>query len=129
MCESEYDNILSQKITEKYHRNESIPASKDICIREFAIGDNEIRLKYHYERGKGTRATRTFIKPLPSDRGERLVFNPEMTTGYNVEYLSLSRKSCFYAFSNSVKNLNSTLLSKNSMSFDVFFIARPHGTS
>ncbi|XP_020707821.2 dynein regulatory complex subunit 7 isoform X1 [Athalia rosae] len=88
----EYQRVL-WKITEKYHRNESVPASKDIAIREFAIGDNEIRLKYHYERGKGTRATRTFIKPLPSDRGDRLIFNPDMTTGYNPDPMAPSEKS------------------------------------
>ncbi|XP_046490335.1 dynein regulatory complex subunit 7 isoform X1 [Neodiprion pinetum] len=88
----EYSRIV-WKITEKYQRNESIPASKDVCIREFAVGDNEIRLKYHYESGKGTRATRTFVKPLPSDRGERLTFNPDMTSGYNPDPMAPPEKS------------------------------------
>ncbi|XP_024935965.1 dynein regulatory complex subunit 7 isoform X1 [Cephus cinctus] len=71
------------KITEWYHRDESIPASKNIAIKEFAAKDNEIRLQYHYEKDHGTAATRTFIKPSMADRGDRLIFNPEMTQAYN----------------------------------------------
>ena len=67
-----------------YHRNEKIPACKDIAVREFVIQGNEIQLKFHYEKWKYTRATRTFIKPSTADRGERLVFNPDMILEYNV---------------------------------------------
>lgn len=79
-----YIIFIIQKIIERYHRNEKIPASQNIAVREFAIADNEIRLKYHYDKGNYTRATRTFVKPSTADRGERLVFNPEMVFEYNV---------------------------------------------
>ena len=75
---------IFQKIIEKFHRNEKIPASKNIAIREFAINENEIRLKFHLEKGRYTRATRTFIKPSMASRGERLTLNPEMVFEYNV---------------------------------------------
>lgn len=69
---------------EKFHRNEAIPASEDVAIREFDLVENEIRLKYHYSKGQYTQATRTFIKPPVTERGDRLGFLPEMTHGYNV---------------------------------------------
>lgn len=76
-----------QKIIEKYHRNKDIPACEDIAIREFAMIENEIRVKFHYDKDRSSRATRTFIKPSMADRGERLVFDPTMSYGYNVNFL------------------------------------------
>ncbi|XP_034941236.1 dynein regulatory complex subunit 7-like [Chelonus insularis] len=69
------------KIIEKFNRNKNIPVEKDIAIREFCIKDNKIELMYHYKDYNITRATRTFIKP--TDRGDELVFDPDMTYGYN----------------------------------------------
>lgn len=46
--------------------------------------DDEIRLIYHYKSEDISRATRTFIKPPIAERGDRLVFDPDMTHGYNV---------------------------------------------
>ncbi|KZC06212.1 Coiled-coil domain-containing protein lobo like protein [Dufourea novaeangliae] len=71
------------KILEEFNRNETVKASKDVAIREFAIGENEIRLTYHYEPGQYSRATRMYIKPPLAERGDRLVLNPTMTQGYN----------------------------------------------
>jgi len=73
-----------QKITEKYHRNKEILACKDIAEREFTMTENEIRIKFHYNEGQSSRATRTFIKPSIADRGDRLVFDLAMTRGYDV---------------------------------------------
>lgn len=70
---------------EKYHRNEKKPASNDIAVREFAIIDREIHLKYHYEEGKVTASTRDFIKPPLAEMGEALRFNPNLTVGYQAE--------------------------------------------
>ncbi|XP_033216734.1 dynein regulatory complex subunit 7-like [Belonocnema kinseyi] len=81
------------KIIERYHRNEKIPASQNIAVKEFAIVDNEIRLKYHYDKGNYTRATRTFVKPSMADRGERLVFNPEMVFEYNPDPMAPPEKT------------------------------------
>ncbi|CAK9808607.1 Dynein regulatory complex subunit 7 [Anthophora plagiata] len=71
------------KIVEKFDRDEQIIANKNIAIREFAIGENEIRLTYHYGTGRYTRATRMYVKPPLAERGERLVLDPLMTHGYN----------------------------------------------
>ncbi|CAL1679691.1 unnamed protein product [Lasius platythorax] len=81
------------KIIEKYHRNEEIPAYKDVAVREFAMIENEIRIKFHYDKDRSTRATRTFIKPPMADRGDRLVFDPAMTYGYNPDPTALPEKS------------------------------------
>lgn len=55
-----------------------------MAIREFAMIENEICIKFHYDGDRSTQATRTFIKPSMADRGDRLVFDPTMTHGYNV---------------------------------------------
>lgn len=79
-----YYFITLQKIVEKFHRNESIPPIKDIATREFDFVDEEIRLTYHFSKGEYTQARRIFEKPPVTERGERLNFQLEMTTFYNV---------------------------------------------
>ncbi|XP_023319201.1 dynein regulatory complex subunit 7 [Trichogramma pretiosum] len=76
-----YRSIL--KIVEKFERNEEISDFQDVYMREFDFIENEIRLTYHYRGGQYTQATRTFLKPPVSERGDRLVFLPEMTHGYD----------------------------------------------
>ncbi|XP_012275653.1 dynein regulatory complex subunit 7 isoform X2 [Orussus abietinus] len=94
------------KITEKYHRNDTIPAGKDIAIREFDLRQNEIQLKYHYDKGQGTRATRTFIKPPIAERGDRLTFHPDMTHGYDPDPMALPKTSLnlFYELDKQLKD-------------------------
>ncbi|XP_043462041.1 dynein regulatory complex subunit 7-like [Leptopilina heterotoma] len=82
-----------EKITETFHRNEIIPAEKDIAIREFAIKENEIRLKFHYNEGQYTRGTRTFVKPSVSEKCERFVFKREMVFEYNPDPMATVKKS------------------------------------
>lgn len=74
-----------QRITQTYHRNESKPANKDVAVREFAVIDREIHLKYHYGTGKVTASTRDFIKPSLAEMGDSMKFNPELTYGYEAE--------------------------------------------
>ncbi|XP_011504670.1 PREDICTED: coiled-coil domain-containing protein lobo homolog [Ceratosolen solmsi marchali] len=71
------------KIVENFHRNIKVTPNKDIATREFDFIKNEIRLKFHYCEGQYTQATRTFIKPPITDRGDRLVYSPHMTQSYN----------------------------------------------
>lgn len=70
---------------EKFNRNPSKKASDDIAIREFAIIAKEIHLKFHYDKGKVTASTRDFIKPPMSEMSDRLIFNPDLTSGYQAE--------------------------------------------
>ncbi|XP_067217266.1 dynein regulatory complex subunit 7 [Linepithema humile] len=81
------------KIVEKYQRNKEIPACKNIAEREFTMIKNEICIKFHYNEGQNSRATRTFIKPLVADRGDRLIFDLAMTHGYNPDSTALPEKN------------------------------------
>ncbi|XP_020282384.1 dynein regulatory complex subunit 7 isoform X2 [Pseudomyrmex gracilis] len=94
------------KIVEKYYRNETIPACKDVAEREFTMIENEVRLKFHYDKGRSTRATRTFIKPSIGDRGDRLIFDSSMTHGYNPDPIAPSEKylDLFYDFDKHLKD-------------------------
>ncbi|XP_051166732.1 dynein regulatory complex subunit 7 isoform X2 [Leptopilina boulardi] len=96
-CNLNSENLTNyreiEKITETFHRNEKIPAEENIAIREFAIKENEIRLKFHYNKGQYTRATRTFVKPSVSERCERFVFKREMVFEYNPNPMATEKKS------------------------------------
>ncbi|XP_025988502.2 dynein regulatory complex subunit 7 [Solenopsis invicta] len=100
------------KIIEKYHRNKEIPAYKDIAVREFAMIENEICIKFHYDQGRSTQATRTFIKPPIGDRGDRLVFDLTMTHGYNPDPTAPSEKNLdlFYALDKHLKDEDQSTL-------------------
>ncbi|KAJ8976335.1 hypothetical protein NQ317_000040 [Molorchus minor] len=77
--------IQEGKIVQKFSRNEELPANKDIAVREFAIADRQIHLKYHYAKSSVTASTRTFIKPPLAEMGDDMVFKPELTYGYQAE--------------------------------------------
>ncbi|KAJ8674312.1 hypothetical protein QAD02_005574 [Eretmocerus hayati] len=76
------------KIVEKFHLIEQVSSGKNIATREFDFVDNEIRLTYHYSGGQYTQATRSYIKPPISERGDKLVFTSEMTQSYNPDPLA-----------------------------------------
>ncbi|XP_056633325.1 dynein regulatory complex subunit 7 [Diorhabda sublineata] len=73
------------KVIQKYERDESKPSHEDIASREFAIVGREIRIKFHYGKNNVTASTRVFMKPPLSDIGEEMVFDPDMTYGYQAE--------------------------------------------
>ncbi|CAG9833171.1 unnamed protein product [Diabrotica balteata] len=73
------------KIIQKYERDESKPSYEDIATREFAIVAREIKIKFHYGKNNVTASTRIFIKPPISEFGEEMVFDPELTYGYQAE--------------------------------------------
>ncbi|XP_028050974.2 dynein regulatory complex subunit 7 [Monomorium pharaonis] len=118
------DDIHSRpisKIIEKYHRNKEIPACKDIAVREFAMIENEISIKFHYEQGRSTQATRIFIKPPIGDRGDRLVFNPTMTYGYNPDPSAPPEKNLdlFYALDKHLKDEDRSTLHIRDVETDI----------
>ncbi|EFN62109.1 Coiled-coil domain-containing protein 135 [Camponotus floridanus] len=102
----------TSKIIEKYHRNKEIPACEDIAIREFAMLENEIRVKFHYDKDRSSRATRTFIKPSMADRGERLVFDPTMSYGYNPDPTAPPEKNLdlFYNLDKHLKDEDQSII-------------------
>lgn len=64
----------SQKIIQKFLRDETKSPYEDVSIREFNIKDREIHLKYQYGKNNVTASTRTFIKPPLSEMGEGMTF-------------------------------------------------------
>jgi hypothetical protein len=56
------------KLTERFARNPDKRPGKDVAQRVFAIADNEMLLKYHYEEGRITAETREFVKPPPTGK-------------------------------------------------------------
>ncbi|XP_067012895.2 dynein regulatory complex subunit 7 [Anabrus simplex] len=72
------------KLVEKFERDPSKKANDDIATKTFAIADNEIHLKYHYDDERITAQTRVFIKPSLAEMGDQLKFNPQLTYGYMV---------------------------------------------
>ncbi|RZC40202.1 hypothetical protein BDFB_010555, partial [Asbolus verrucosus] len=73
------------RIVEKFARNVKLPASEDIAVREFAIVDRQIHLKFHFGPGKVTASTRSFTKPAVAETGTGMMFTPELTSGYEAE--------------------------------------------
>ncbi|XP_054011422.1 dynein regulatory complex subunit 7-like [Hylaeus anthracinus] len=108
------------KIIEEFDRNERIKASKDIAIREFAIGDNEIRLAYHYNTGQYSRATRMYVKPPLAERGDRLILNPAMTQGYNPSDEPDKALDLFYELETQLKEEDQSVTHVRSTEVEVF---------
>ncbi|XP_043271904.1 dynein regulatory complex subunit 7-like isoform X2 [Venturia canescens] len=106
-----HDRIVS-RIIEKYNRNDNIPASKDVAIRDFYISKNEIRLHYHYEKNRVTRATKRFIKPSTTESGEHPIFNPDLIYGYNPDPLAAPEKqlSIYYELKKQLKEESECLI-------------------
>ena len=75
-----------QKIVEKFHHDPAVPANSDIAEQTFLLQENRIQLVYHLEKGRITPSTREFTTPpLRGEQAQALVFNPEMTSAYQVD--------------------------------------------
>ncbi|XP_014610461.1 PREDICTED: dynein regulatory complex subunit 7 isoform X2 [Polistes canadensis] len=81
-----------QRITEKYRRNELLPASRDISIREFILTEKEIHLKFHYEDDRITRGMRVYKKPEP---GENLNVHTAVIQEYNPDAMSVPEQNLY----------------------------------
>lgn len=94
------------KIIEKYDRNDAIAASKDVAIREFTMIDNEIVIKFHYDKERSSRAIRTFTKPSIAERESRLVFDLAMIQGYDPDATAPPEKELdlFYELNKHLKD-------------------------
>ncbi|XP_076164914.1 dynein regulatory complex subunit 7 [Ptiloglossa arizonensis] len=112
------------KITEKFNRNEKLKASKNIAIREFAIGENEIRLTYHYHPGQYSRATRMYVKPTLAERGDRLVLNPALTQGYNPSDEPDKALELFYELDTQLKEEDQSVTQVRSAEVEIFNFLR-----
>lgn len=75
-----YSPPLSQKIIEKYHRNDKKPSSHDISVRHFNRIENQIFVQFHYDDDAITATTKLFTKPPRSE--EEPTFNVDSIEGY-----------------------------------------------
>ncbi|XP_043255120.1 dynein regulatory complex subunit 7-like [Colletes gigas] len=108
------------EIIEKFNRNERIKANKNIAIREFAIGENEIRLTYHYKPEQYSRATRMYVKPPLAERGDRLVLNPTMMQAYNPLDEPDKALELFYELETQLKEEDQSVTHVRSAEVEVF---------
>ena len=93
-------NILSysQKIIERFHRNQSKKPNEDIAERIFLPNDNKLKVLYHLEDNRITPSTREFTYPhLSGDQGYILTYNSDMVTSYQVDpYAKSSKDRCLF---------------------------------
>ncbi|XP_050090680.1 coiled-coil domain-containing protein lobo [Anopheles aquasalis] len=69
-------------ITEMFHQNPAKNPVEDIATRCCYIGENKIKLQFHYGQDCITASTREFTKPPKSEMGEEVPYDPNCTTGY-----------------------------------------------
>lgn len=72
-----------------FHRNDTIPADKDIAIRHFYLIQNKIMVKYHYSIGAITATKKLFNKPPKPGYGKEITFTPELIKSNEV-FINLS---------------------------------------
>nr|CAD7267963.1 unnamed protein product [Timema shepardi] len=71
-------------LSEKYHRDPTKPADQDVAERVFAVAENRMTLKFHYDTGNVSANILEFTKPPVSELGDRLTFNPAMVSIYQL---------------------------------------------
>nr|XP_009860275.1 dynein regulatory complex subunit 7 [Ciona intestinalis] len=73
------------KITEKFHRNDALSASKDVEEQIFIIHEDKIQITYHREDPNITASTRDFYKPPNAEeKGGSLQWSNDMTNTFQV---------------------------------------------
>ncbi|CAG2060819.1 unnamed protein product, partial [Timema podura] len=109
-------------LSEKYHRNPTKPADKDVAERVFAVAENRMTLKFHYDKGNVSANILEFTKPPISELGDRLTFNPAMMYIYQVDPLSPAMKNLqlFYILEELLKAEEQSLFLVRSMEDEVY---------
>lgn len=74
---------------DKFNRDESKPADRDVAMRNFDLGNNTIFIQFHYALDAITASTRMYIKPPKPDYGCEIAFNPDDTRAYNVSTVEM----------------------------------------
>lgn len=70
----------TQKIVEKFNRNEKKDAYHDVAIRHFNRSENRVFVQFHYASDAITATTKTFIKPPRSEKEAK--FDASTIEGY-----------------------------------------------
>ncbi|XP_048015258.1 dynein regulatory complex subunit 7 isoform X2 [Megalobrama amblycephala] len=75
-----------RRVEERFHRDPSKPASKDVAERIFMMPDRQIRVTYHLEDDRIIPAWLNFIKPKEAaDSQKAEAFTPQMVSGFQVD--------------------------------------------
>ncbi|XP_073835031.1 coiled-coil domain-containing protein lost boys [Musca autumnalis] len=67
-----------KKIIQKFKRNYSLPAGRDIAERTFLLMQQRIHLKFHYSPGALTASTCEITKPPKPDYGKEVIYDKSM---------------------------------------------------
>ncbi|KAF1372807.1 hypothetical protein PFLUV_G00253700 [Perca fluviatilis] len=80
------DDRPLEKVVERFHRNRSIPANKDVAQRVFLLAERRIELTYHLEDHRFISSKRSFIKPRESTENKKAEdFTPDMVSSFQVD--------------------------------------------
>lgn len=80
-----YDDLASQKITERFARNPEQPADEDVAERVFLISEERIQLRYHCRDDHITASKREFLRRSEVDnKGNKIVMTPDMCISFEV---------------------------------------------
>lgn len=80
-----YDDLASQKITERFDRNPEKPADEDVAERVFLILDERIQLRYHCRDDHITASKREFLRRTEVDsKGDKIIMTPDMCISFEV---------------------------------------------
>ncbi|KAL1247382.1 hypothetical protein QQF64_022758 [Cirrhinus molitorella] len=75
-----------QRVEERFHRDPSKPASKDVAERIFMVSERRIQVTFHLEDDKIIPAWLNFIKPKEAaDSQKAQAFTPQMVSGFQVD--------------------------------------------
>ena len=79
---------------EKFHHNPAVPPNRDVAQRIFLLSENRVRVVYHLEPNRITSSSREFVTPpRGGEQAYNLTFDPEATTGYQVDPYAAEPKS------------------------------------
>ena len=79
---------------EKFHHNPAVPPNRDVAQRIFLLSENRVRVVYHLEPNRITSSSREFVTPPQGgEQAYNLTFDPEATTGYQVDPYAAEPKS------------------------------------
>lgn len=77
--------VCTQKVVERFHRNRSKPACRDVAERVFLLAQRRIEVTYHLEDHRFIPSKRSFIKPRESTEKKKAEdFTPDMVSCFQV---------------------------------------------
>ncbi|XP_068598878.1 dynein regulatory complex subunit 7 [Brachionichthys hirsutus] len=80
------NQLQIQKVVERFHRNGSTPANRDVAERVFLLAERRVEVTYHLEDFRFIPSKTSFIKPTESTEKEKAgLFGPDMASVFQVD--------------------------------------------